>query len=102
MGRRFAEGEEVVNNNDEAEEEQSDATRDAALAQAAGKNFADTEILSTGSIGIGYSTITTKIYDIFDEKRVDTINNFDSTRDINTYDSKSKYLTVKNKRFSCM
>ena len=38
-----AEGEEVVNNNDEAEEEQSDATRDAALAQAAGKNFADTD-----------------------------------------------------------
>jgi hypothetical protein len=31
------------NNNDEAEEEQSDATRDAALATAAGKNFADTD-----------------------------------------------------------
>ena len=31
------------NNNDEAEEEQSDATRDASLAQAAGKNFADTD-----------------------------------------------------------
>jgi hypothetical protein len=37
-------GEEInPNNNDEAEEEQSDATRDAALAQAAGKNFADTD-----------------------------------------------------------
>ena len=31
------------NNNDEAEEEQTDATRDAALATAAGKNFADTD-----------------------------------------------------------
>jgi hypothetical protein len=38
-----AEAEEVVNNNDEAEEEQTDATRDAALATAAGKNFADTD-----------------------------------------------------------
>jgi hypothetical protein len=38
-----AEAEEVVNNNDEAEEEQTDATRDASLAQAAGKNFADTD-----------------------------------------------------------
>ena len=31
------------NNNDEAEEEQTDATRDAALATAAGKNFANTD-----------------------------------------------------------
>jgi len=38
-----AEAEEVVNNNDEAEEEQTDATRDASLAQAAGQNFADTD-----------------------------------------------------------
>jgi hypothetical protein len=38
-----AEAEEVVNNNDEAEEEQTDATRDAALATAAGQNFADTD-----------------------------------------------------------
>jgi len=38
-----AEAEEVVNNNDEAEEEQSDATRDASLAAAAGQNFADTD-----------------------------------------------------------
>jgi len=38
-----AESEEVVNNNDEADEEQSDATRDAALATAASKNFANTD-----------------------------------------------------------
>jgi len=38
-----AEGQDVVNNNDEAEEEQTDATRDAALATAAGKNFANTD-----------------------------------------------------------
>ena len=38
-----AEAEEVVNNNDEAEEEKTDATRDAALATAAGQNFANTD-----------------------------------------------------------
>jgi hypothetical protein len=42
--REYEVAEEInPNNNDEAEEEQSDATRDAALAQAAGKNFADTD-----------------------------------------------------------
>ena len=42
--REYEVAEEInPNNNDEAEEEQSDATRDAALATAAGKNFADTD-----------------------------------------------------------
>ena len=42
--REYEVAEEIdPNNNDEAEEEQSDATRDASLAQAAGQNFADTD-----------------------------------------------------------
>jgi hypothetical protein len=42
--REYEVAEEInPNNNDEAEEEQTDATRDAALATAAGKNFADTD-----------------------------------------------------------
>ena len=42
--REYEVAEEInPNNDDEAEEEQTDATRDAALATAAGKNFADTD-----------------------------------------------------------
>ena len=42
--REYEVAEEInPNNNDEAEEEQTDATRDAALATAAGKSFADTD-----------------------------------------------------------
>jgi hypothetical protein len=42
--REYEVAEEInPNNNDEAEEEQTDATRDAALATAAGKNFANTD-----------------------------------------------------------
>ena len=42
--REYEVAEEInPNNNDEAEEEQSDATRDAALATAARKNFANTD-----------------------------------------------------------
>ena len=40
MTYEVAEDEEVVNNNDEAEEEETDSQRDAALAKAAGANFA--------------------------------------------------------------
>ena len=62
------------------------------------KNFADTEVISNVPVGIGSSSITTKVYDIFDEKRVDTINNYDLVKDLNTYDSKSKFIKLKNKR----
>ena len=42
--REYEVAEEInPNNNDEAEEEQTDATRDAALATAAGQNFANTD-----------------------------------------------------------
>ena len=62
------------------------------------KNFADTEVISNVPVGIGSSSITIKVYDIFDEKRVDTINNFDLVKDLNTYNSKSKFIKLKTKR----
>ena len=57
------------------------------------KNFADTGITSNTSAGLS----TTKdeitiIYDVIDEKRVDTINNFDNVIDVDVIDSKSKFL----------
>ena len=64
------------------------------------KNFSDTEVLSNASVGIGSSIVATKVYDLLDEKRVDTINNFDLVRDINTYNSKSKFIKLKNKRLT--
>jgi hypothetical protein len=65
------------------------------------KNFADTGISS--SITAGLSTTNdgiTIIYDIIDEKRVDTINNFDNVLDVDVVDSKSKFLKLKNKRLT--
>ena len=52
------------------------------------KNFADTEVISNVPVGIGSSSITTKVYDIFDEKRVDTINNYDLVKDLNKLHNK--------------
>ena len=65
------------------------------------KNFADTGITSNTSAGLS----TTKdgitiVYDVIDEKRVDTINNFDNVIDIDVVDSKSKFLKLKNKKLT--
>ena len=65
------------------------------------KNFADTGITSNTSAGLS----TTKdgitiVYDVIDEKRVDTINNFDNVIDVDVVDSKSKFLKLKNKRLT--
>ena len=65
------------------------------------KNFADTEISSSSNISIGSSTIDTiSIFDILEEKRVDTINNYDLTLDVDVVDNKSKFLKLKNKKLS--
>ena len=50
--------------------------------------------LSTSNDGI------TIIYDIIDEKRVDTINSFDNVFDVDVVDSKSKFLKLKTKRLT--
>ena len=65
------------------------------------KNFADTQISQNVTAG----TETTDdgfvvIYDVIDEKRVDTINNFDNVIDVNVVDSKSKSLKFQNKKLS--
>ncbi len=67
------------------------------------KNFSDTEIISDSDDKIGLSTTfneTTIIKDIFDEKRVDTIYNFDFVKDIDVIGSNSKFLKLKNKKLT--
>ena len=65
------------------------------------KNFADTTI--TQSVGVGSTTVsesTTILYDIIDENRVDTINNFDLVVDVDTVGSTSRFLKLKNKKLA--
>ena len=65
------------------------------------KNFADTQIPSNISSGLSTSNDgITIIYDIIDEKRVDTINSFDNVFDVDVVDSKSKFLKLKTKRLT--
>ena len=40
------------------------------------------------------------IYDIIDEKRVDTVNNFDNVVDIDVVNSTSKFLKLEKKRLT--
>jgi|688.fasta_scaffold02221_10 hypothetical protein len=61
------------------------------------KNFADTQIIN--NVGIGTTTVeeyTTILYDIIDENRVDTINNFDLTLDVDVVGNNSRFLKFKN------
>lgn len=66
------------------------------------KNFADTEITTS----VGYSSTitneyTTIIYDVLGENRVDTINNYDLSIDVDTIQNNySRYLKLKNRRLS--
>ena len=61
------------------------------------KNFADTGI--TTSIGVGRTTnenISVIVRDLIDERRVDTINNFDLVLDTDSLANKSRFLKFKN------
>ena len=61
------------------------------------KNFADTGISSSVSAGLDKTNDgITVIYDLIDEKRVDTINNFDNVIDENNINSTSKFLKMEN------
>jgi len=67
------------------------------------KNFSDTQITSDSDERIGFTESfneTTIIKDIFDEKRVDTIYNFDFVKDIDVVGNKSKFLKLKNKKLT--
>ena len=65
------------------------------------KNFVDTEILQP----VGVVTTTSiessiSIHDIFNEKRVDAINNFDLVRDTNTFEQSSKFIEFANEKLA--
>ena len=65
------------------------------------KNFADVGISSVTSAGVTTTTfLDTLALDIIDQKRVDTINNFDFALDIDTINNKSKFLKLKNTKLS--
>ena len=60
------------------------------------KNFADTGITSTASSELLGSTVDSLIVDIINEKRVDTVYNFDLVKDIDVFENSSKTLKLKN------
>ena len=64
------------------------------------KNFSDTEILNTVKSGIASAEYTLSRYDIIDEKRVDTINNFDLVLDDDVDQNVSKALKFKNRKLT--
>ena len=66
------------------------------------KNFADTGITSTTSVGISSSNVTVVSADVISEERVDAVNNFDLGRDINTIEngSKSKFIQLINTKLA--
>ena len=65
------------------------------------KNFADTTIAQ--NVGVGTTTVgvfANILYNIIDERRVDTINNFDLVVDVDTINDTSKFLKFKNRKFA--
>ena len=66
------------------------------------KNFADVGITSSVRAGIANTVLssTTAVIDVISEERVDTINAFDLTIDVDTQNSKSKFLKFQNKKLS--
>jgi hypothetical protein len=64
------------------------------------KNFADTQILNKATVGVGSTSQLTIFYQITNENRVDTINNFDLVQDYDVFNNTSKFLKFKNKKLS--
>ncbi len=64
------------------------------------KNFSDTEILKNVKTGIASAEYTISRYDIIDEKRVDTITNFDLVIDVDVDQNVSRGLKFKNKKLT--
>ena len=66
------------------------------------KNFADVGITSSTTVGAATSTSSTSLalLDIISDERVDTVNSFDLTLDIDTENNKSKFLKLRSKRLA--
>ena len=69
------------------------------------KNFSDTEIISSASVGVVTSTIATEnytsiVYKFVNENRVDTINNYDVVNDIDVVSNISNFLKFKNRKLA--
>ncbi len=66
------------------------------------KNFSDTEITQAAVNGISSAIAASSdsLITISDEKRVDTVKNFDFGLDIDTFNSKSKFVRFQNERLS--
>ena len=65
------------------------------------KNFSDTEVKSVSSTSIGSTTIDSlAIFDFIEQKRVDTINNFDFGVDLDILESRSNKIKIKNKKLA--
>jgi hypothetical protein len=61
------------------------------------KNFADTQILQSVQSGIGTTESPLTLLNVFEsDNRVDTINNLDLVIDVDTLDSKSKFIKFNN------
>ena len=65
------------------------------------KNFADTQIIQTTQSGVGTTESTLSLVNMFiGDNRVDTISNFDLAVDVDTFDSKSKFIKFFNTSLS--
>ena len=76
----------------------------SVLHPAGMKNFADVGITSVASsrVGLAGSSNALVVLDVIEEKRVDVINNYDNTVDIDTRSNpvQSKFLKIQNKKLT--
>jgi hypothetical protein len=65
------------------------------------KNFADMQVTSKASVGVGISdSFISPTLDFVAERRVDTINAFDFTQDYEATDDSSRFIIFKNRRLA--
>jgi hypothetical protein len=65
------------------------------------KNFADTQVIENVGVGTTFVTdYTLSLYDIIEENRVDTINNYDMVLDVDLVGGLSRFLKFKNKKLA--
>ena len=65
------------------------------------KNFSDTQVIN--NVGVGTTAVndyTLSLYDIIEENRVDTINNYDMVLDVDLIGGASRFLKFKNKKLA--